>query len=333
MKIRQIPVIAVTIITAAVLSACGGGGGGDNTGANNPPIGTNPDPSTVPAGSTLTTPNYAADSAKATMFGLMNQYRSKCGFPAYQQNTVLDASAQAHADYQIGTGVVSDTETAGTAGFTGVTAQDRAVAKGWPKSIGVGTVSGGVWMNSTQTQATYGKSLVDAWSVGVYHQVIIAANTTLAGFGVGQHDLQGFPEVIGTVVHAYGAATPANIVTSGNVLTFPCDGVSGIPAKGTGESPTPPSTSGPWGTPITVVGNPSDTVVLTAGSITAVNAGTTSTVKLLNADSDPNKLVQKSQAVAYPLAPLAANTAYAVTLTGTVNGTAFSRSFTFTTAP
>lgn len=329
-KTQTTRVAFAVLAVCSMLTACGGGGGSDSpdTGTTNP---TNPPVATVPAGSTQTTPTYAADTAKARIFGALNSYRTQCGFPAYQQNTVLDSAAQAHADYMVSNGVVSDSETAGAAGFTGATAQDRAQSKGWPSSLGAGTVNAGMWTTSTLTQAQYGQGLLDAWTVGVYHQVVIASNATLAGVGTGQRDLSGFPEFKGGIVYAYGTASPANVTTSGNVLTFPCEGSTGVPYQGSAESPTPPSTSGAWGTPVTVVGNPSDTVVLSAATVTAVTAGTVLPVKILTADTDPNRLVQRWQAVAYPLSPLTANTAYAVTLTGTVNGVAFSRSFTFTT--
>ncbi|MCS6520758.1 CAP domain-containing protein, partial [Burkholderia thailandensis] len=51
---------------------------------------------------------------------------------------------------------------------------------------------------------------------------------------------------------------------------------------------------------------------------------------LLDASIDPNKLLPKFAGVAYP-ATLSPNTTYSVSITGTVNGTSFSRSFTFTT--
>jgi len=54
-------------------------------------------------------------------------------------------------------------------------------------------------------------------------------------------------------------------------------------------------------------------------------------LKVLDSATDPNKLLPKFEGVAYPTSPLQPNTTYSVSITGTVNGTAFSRNFTFTT--
>ncbi len=50
---------------------------------------------------------------------------------------------------------------------------------------------------------------------------------------------------------------------------------------------------------------------------------------MLNASNDPNKEIGPYEASAYPVAPLQANTTYNVA----INGTPFSRNFSFTTGP
>lgn len=79
-----------------------------------------------------------------------------------------------------------------------------------------------------------------------------------------------------------------------------------------------------------MVGNPSDIVVLTNAVYTA-SGGATISLQILNSETDPNHLLGQYQAVAYPTTPLQPNTQYSVALNGTINGTAFSRAFTFTT--
>lgn len=323
----------LALAAALAVTACGGGGGGGGVDNQNPssPV---PAPATsVPANSTLPAMTYAADSAKAAIFQEINAYRTKCGFPALRQNTILDKAAQNHADYMIANGrTVTDTETRGNPGFTGITGLDRAIAQGWPAAIGVGAANAGAtWTNAILTQEQYGQSIVTAWASGVYHQGVIATAGALLGVGVAQAQLNGFPQILGGVEYAYDAPTPSNITTPGNVLTFPCQGTTNVPFKSMGEIPAPPATNGAFGTPITVSGNPGDRVIVTAATLIAAGSGTVIDLHVLNSGTDPERIVQSFQSVAYPTSPLQPNTVYSVAISGSINGTPFSRSFTFTT--
>ena len=79
------------------------------------------------------------------------------------------------------------------------------------------------------------------------------------------------------------------------------------------------------------MGNPGADKVLLTSATMADTTGTVISLQILNSTNDPNKLVQPEQAVAYPASPLQPNTQYSVNLSGTINGTPFTRSFTFTT--
>ena len=327
----------------AALAACGSGGSDAST--NNPTPSPAPTPapaapapapapaSTVPVGTTQTTPTYTEGSAQAQIFASINAYRAQCGFPAYQQNTILDQAATNHADYMIANGnVITDDEVQGNPGFTGATGQDRANALGWPTDVFAGASdAGAIYTNATLTQAEYGRSMVDAWSAGVYHQATIGFPASLIGVGVAQTTLNGFPEVLGGVELAESSTTIANVTTANNPLTFPCQGVTGVPYEEVSEEPTPPNTSGAWGTPITVMGNPTDVIALSSATMLATGDSDPITLNILTKANDTTGLIGQYQAVAYPLAPLLPNTTYSVSLAGTVNGVSFTRSFTFTT--
>jgi len=351
------------MVAALALSACGGGSssagtpassgssdtgttssgsGSTNTGSTNTggttTGGTTTTTAQVPAGTTNTTASYAAGSGEAAIFTKINSYRSACGLPAFSQNTILDAAAASHVTYMAdATGTVTDTEAVGQPGFTGATATDRAVAKGWPNSIGVGTQSAGVINNSLSTPAQYGGAAADAWSTGVYHQMILTYPANLAGVATGSVINTGYYEYL-TSINFASDGTAASKITSAPA-TFPCQGITGIPPKGAGESPRPPvyqtyTTSGgtvyQWGTPVTVVGNLTDTVTLTTASMTAPD-GTVIQMNVLTSATDPAHLILPNASVAWPTNVLSSNTTYTVNLTGTYNGQAFSRSFTFTT--
>jgi hypothetical protein len=352
LKTRRAAILGAMSLTT-LLAACGGGGGGSSapvsaTSAPNqgpsaiigtPSTAASAASSAIPSGTTQSTPTYPAGSAQLAMFTTINAYRQQCGFPAMQQNTILDQAAQNHTSYMAQNGgVVTDDEVAGNPGFTGVTGQDRADALGWPSNVPVGTGNTGTFTTGTYGQpaptaslAQIGQYLIEGLVSGVYHAPIIISPLNLVGLGITtmSYAYQGttYPLYLGGIVLGQNNA---NVAGPGAPLTFPCQGVSGVPYAGTGEIPTPPNTNGPWGTPVVVIGNLSDVVVLQSGTMTAPN-GTVIPLNLLNSSNDPNKELGAYEAVAYPTSPLSANTTYSVMLTGTINGTAFSRNFTFTT--
>lgn len=321
LEIKKLAVYGV-IAVSTILTACGGGGGSGNSTA---PATAASTPSSTATSSNLTTPQYAASSAQLAAFNLLNQQRQQCGFPALLDNSELDQAAHAHAQYLATNNVLSDTEVSGNAGFTGVTYADRAVHFGYPQSVYSGGVSGGYYTNAKLTETQYGQQLVYGWLSGVYHIAIAAWPVTSVGIGEVETTYNGFPQV-------WSSLSIANLqpMTTSAPLTFPCQGTTGVAYQASGESPTPPNTSGPWGTPVAVAGNPTDTIVLQTGTMTDTS-GHVITLQLLDSANDPNKLLPAFEGVAYPSTPLTANTAYTVSITGTVNGTAFSSSFSFTT--
>ncbi|MGF6997367.1 CAP domain-containing protein [Paraburkholderia sp. GAS32] len=328
MKHKNIAALtAVSIAVAAALSACGGGGGGGSSSAGAASPASAPSSASSPVTGTQSTPQYTASSAQLAMFNQVNSYRQQCGFPAVQQNTVLDQAAQAHAQYLGLNNTVTDSETSGKQGFIGVGYAERAAHFGFPSNVIGGGVSAEYYTTSTLSESQYGQNLVYEWISGVYHAPILLTPVTTMGVGEYETTTNGFPD-------AWGSLSLINTsmlqLSSNGPLTFPCQGTAGVPYKAVAESPTPPNTSGSWGTPVVVMSNASDTVLLQSGTMTDTS-GTVITLQLLDSAKDPNKLMQAYEGVAYPSTPLSPNTTYTVSIVGTVNGTAFSRSFTFTT--
>lgn len=330
MTIKSTFTLTSAVVAAAILvAACGGGGGGSNSGAANPASPASaPGSASSPVTGTQPTPQYAANSAQLAMFNQVNAYRQECGFPAVQQNTILDQAAQAHAMWEGLNNQVADNETAGQQGFTGVSYLDRAVHFGFPSTDALGWgVSANYWTTSALSETQYGQTLVNEWIATVYHSQAILTPVTTIGIGEYETSLNGFPAVWGSMSLLN---TSMQQLTTSGPITFPCQGVTGVPYKAVSENPMPPNTSGPWGTPVIVMGNATDTIVLTSGTMTDPS-GNVINLQLLYSANDPNKLLQTYAAVAYPATPLAPNTKYTVSVSGTVNGTAFTRPFTFTT--
>jgi hypothetical protein len=264
-------------------------------------------------------------------FNLLNSYRQQCGFPALQENTVLDTAAQNHAKYMGLNNAVSDTEVSGNSGFTGATYLDRAVAAGFPSSGSGWGVAGNYATTASSFNATQaGQQLVYAWVSGVYHLGAVMHPVTTVGIGEYETQLTSS----GTAFTAsWGTMSLLNTQTQSlsAVTTFPCQGMTGVPYKGVAESPTAPNVSASgWGTPVYLMRNVTDTIVLQSGTMTDTS-GNVITLQLLDSSKDTNKEIQSYQGVAYPGSPLSPNTTYTVSITGTVSGTPFSSNFSFTT--
>jgi hypothetical protein len=313
----------LSIAAALVLSACGGGGGGNgNSTASAAPS----TPDSSPTTGNVNTPQYAANSAQQTMFATLNQYRQQCGFPTLTENTLLDAASLNHAKYMAQNNVAGDSENSGNPGYTGATYAARAANVGFPSSsLNVGGVSNNFWTTPALTEAEYGQNLLSGWVSGIYHIGIAAWPVTQVGIGYTETTFSSAPQ-------AWASLTVANLqpAISNGPLTFPCQGTTGLPYKALGESPTPPNTSGAWGTPVAVASNPQDIIVMQSGTMTEPS-GTVVALQVLDSAKDPNRLLPSYEGVAYPGTPLSPDTSYTVTLTGTINGTPFSRTFTFTT--
>ncbi|MFP3506724.1 CAP domain-containing protein [Burkholderia sp. SIMBA_062] len=331
-KLKTISLSALSVVAALALAACGGGGDGGST--NTGSSGNNPNPSNPPSTSvpgTVDTPQYAAGSAQLAAMNLLNQYRTQCGFPALKQNTVLDQAAQNHAKYMGLNGAVTDTENATNQGYTGASYIDRATAAKFPTgAIGLGVSVGVATGSGTFTDAQYGQQAVYSLVGGVYHSDV--ATFPIETVGIGEYQTQttsGSFQFTNSWMSMSLLNTTSKSVSNAPA-TFPCDGVTGVPYKETSEIPMPPNASNVgWGTPISVMGNLTDVIVVQSASITGPSGAVA--VQVLNSDSDPNKLLGKYQSVAYPTSPLQPNTTYSVTINGTANGTAFSRNFSFTT--
>lgn len=329
MKITQTKamLMVASVLSAAVMAACGGGGDGGSspaTGSSAASTSTpasSSTPASAPATSnlpgTLDTSNYAAGTSERAAFDLINQYRTQCGFPALKQNTILDQASRNHVAYEIANNTVTDDEVAGKTGFTGVTGADRAKALGWPADVYVGAADGG--LSNTTDPVAIGQQEVLGYMSVPYHSLVVPINSTDIGIAFSS-DSNGSTDSL----HLGG--TLATI--AGAPLTLPCQGSTGIPYQGNGETPTPPGVTWPVGTPIAVMSNLNDAVRLTSGTITGPD-GTPVVLQLL--DNSIDSTIGNYQAVAYPKTPLKASTQYSVNLQGTVNGTPFTRAFSFTT--
>ena len=323
----QLPIrraaLLVALSLSMLLAACGGGGGG---GAPSASVTSQPTSSPAPTSTsgtngTLATPQYAAGSQELAAFNQLNAMRQQCGFPALKENTLLDASTANHRQYLIDNQVFSHYETSGNPGFTGVDPQARGQYVGY---------SGNVAEVAAAPQANYGgfNSIMSLASLP-YHEALMFLPLTDVGMTYGS-----LSSTVDVYIADLGASTPDHYSTA--PMTYPCQGTTNAVYQSSagGEAPTPiingQTVQFPIGTPVAIVGNASDTIALSSGTMTTPG-GSVINLDLLDSATDGNHDIQPYSAVAFPASPLQPNTTYNVSLTGTDNGTPFSRNFSFTT--
>lgn len=267
-------------------------------------------------GGTLATNTYSGEMAG--YLALLNTFRTQCGFPALSQNTVLEAAAQA----------------LGTGGNT--TSVELATAFAYSVPNTVGGIRGTYWSNSTNN------TLVGQLELQTAMMDYNASLTMMRPYT----DI-GMVPTLGKAgsINQRGASVMFGNPVSRNTnapLTFPCANTteiapytsgnggslsySGMPATALSSDGTQ-GPSGKEGTPIVVFANPGDTLVLTNASV-AAQGGAGVPVTLITGAS---RTKYDYEGAIWPQQNLLPNTAYDVVIFGTVNGAAFSKSFTFRT--
>lgn len=331
-----------TLAALAALTACGGGGGGGASDAPATPAA--PDTSSTIV-TTVPAATYSGEAQQA--YNRLNSERAACGFGKLAQNAQLDQAAQAHADYQLIHNVVSHYEDAAAypAGFTGATFENRLSAAGYPLLTGTGTETmysdnflnsyTGFGEKSARTLMALPYHLVGMMmpnnDVGVAVRSVASVTPTVVG-GLQNSSVFNFGVKTGQVAQTMDATT---------VLTYPCQGVTGVDYRVRQESPNPVPgrdlATDPIGPGIAVMVRKGQTLVITSATMTNATTGAAIPLRApISAVNDPNPGTLSGygnyMGVLVPDEALAPNTSYQVSISGTNNGTAFTvPTFTFTT--
>ena len=326
----------------ALLAACGGGGGG-GTGTAVTPAPVDPFvPSTITVATTL--PTYPGGSEELAAFNTLNNARTTCGFGGLNQNTVLDQAALNHNFYMATNNVFGHGETPGLPGYTGSNSNDRATAAGYPLARQSFSENlAGNW-GSAVTKAGFGAvgmtRLLSApyhleGLVGPHREVGISVRSSGATGSGADYIVSGF--LPGAWLSSSSGSTstlPAQRQSSTDVLTYPCQGITGAAYQLRDETPNPVTPrnllTNPIGHPIFIQLLLGRVLVVTSVSVTGP-AGSVALLPTMTYANDPNFLLSPHQAIVMPNLPMTPNTTYSVVINGTNNGTPFTRSFTFST--
>lgn len=333
--------VQLAIVSSVVLglAACGGGGGSS--------------PTTGGGGSTTTTsgnlatsvptPTYAAGSVEMNMFTQLNQIRSAGGFGMLAQNTALDASAKAHANYMFAnyytgglwssamysvdpaTGwLLAHVERVGNPGFTGVLPVDRAIAQGYKTSY-VAEVSAPLYTSSMERPYP---GCIDELLTTVFHRGPLL-DTQLRDFGASVSTSTDGGAVTCIVEPAFTTANQG-FVPTGWVALYPYDRETGLATTMLyGEAPDPVPSAPIKGNPVSIYVEPQNTLTVTSFTLSD-KTGAQVPVVLLQKANFPQYL-SAAEAYIVPTQALSSGMTYTVQFIGTNNGSPLSRTWSFTT--
>lgn len=325
-------------VTALALAACGGGGGGNDSPApapTTPPVGNTPTEPVIPnpltpsppveetppvPGAPTLTGNIALDGRV-----WLNYRRSQVGMSTLTQSSVIDIAAQGHSDYQRVNNTISHEQTPGRQGFTGATLADRLTAAGYVFNTSAARAYGEVISAATNSSGQY---MAEELITAVYHRFVIfepvfkEIGTGAASSSTGRS----YFTANFTANNGYGTG-----LARGQVAVWPFDAQTAVPRNffSDTESPDPVPDRNEVGYPISVHANINAPVTVQTFTVRP-RGGADLPTRLLSNANDTH--TGKSSAAIVPLSPLAANTTYDVTFAGTVDGSAVSRNWSFTTA-
>jgi hypothetical protein len=287
--------------------------------------------------------SYAAGSEELGAYNLLNFERQRCGFGTLVQSVQLDAAAKGHADYQIINNVLTHEQDKARYpdGFTGTLPSDRVLAAGYTAAGGVTDEIVGYFGTSQKTGlgAEGIRGLLSApyhlrGLVGGYRDVGVSVRSNM-DVGISS------PMVYLQLNAAYKASAGLQLVAADSVNTYPCEGSVGVNRQLSNETPNPvPGRDlavNPLGAVVYVGVREGSQLVITNSSMLEVPTGRLVALRApVTAANDPyapclEGCFKAHQAYIAADAPVLANTSYQMAVTGTNNGTPFSRTFTFVT--
>ena len=327
--------LATEVLVMAMLGACGGGGGG-SVGPVLPVISAATIVTQVPL------PSYAAGSEELSAFSLLNAERSACGFGLLAQSTQLDNAAKNHAGYLVLNTQQGQFETRGLPGFTGVDPAYRVLWAGYLAS------STGTYGQPSESATIVPGALVGAGTAAT--RVLLAAPYHLIQMFRGYREVGASTLLASTLMpaanyaaHVFNFASPAGtspqLQSGSDVLTYPCQGSSGINYRlAANEIPTPVQgrdlVSSPVGHPIMIAVRNGNTLSITSSSLIKISTGAAIALRApYTKATDPTNsaYLYANEGFVLPDVPLEPNTKYQATISGTNDGTSFSNTFMFVT--
>jgi uncharacterized protein YkwD len=321
------------LLLAGLLAACGGGGDGSATNGNSS-SGSSVD-NTTPAAIALQQEPGAPASSGATAsssntaldgFNWTNFRRKQAGIPQLTRNSLIDAAAQGHSEYQKLNNTITHEQTTGKPGFTGATLLDRLNAAGYV----FGTSSYAYGEVIAAANDSSGFYLAEELVTAIYHRFVMfepifkesgtGAATIPGGYTYFTNDF--------TTNNGFGPG-----LGHGKLVVYPYADQNRVPTVffSDQEEPDPVPDRNEVGYPISV--HADFTAKLNVDRFTVrTRGGAALPVKLLTAANDVQTSKSGPAAAAIiPLAVLTSGTTYDVVFSGQVDGVQVDKAWSFTT--
>ena len=254
------------------------------------------------------------------------------GVGALSQEATLDKAADNHLLYLKANSTFGHMETAGLPGFTGANPYDQAVAAGASKAQWIGQVADGTSVDC-----------IGGFKNTVYHLQAITSNQETIGIAI--HDnycVINFGVVTGANGGGYGLAQWGGQQMPTNSFAYsPIDNERVVGAfTATGESPSPAPDLPSAGHPVMFrvpVPNASDVLTVSSFTLTAPGGASVPSRILVPTNAKSGSVntaledasIYRGVVFLLPTQPLTAGT-YTATFAGARNGTAISKSWSFT---
>lgn len=257
-------------------------------------------------------------------FNWINYRRVQAGMPAVAHNALLDQAAQGHSNYQNANGAVGHEQVAGRPGFTGARLIDRLGAVGYTFTSSNFAYGEVISAASSNTGFYMAEELITA----IFHRFVIfeptfkeagtGAATSASGYIYFTSDF--------AARNGYGPG-----IGRGKLVNWPFDGQTAVPINffSDYEAPDPVPNANEVGYPVSV--HADIDVVLGVQSFTIRPRGGAELAVQLLKGSAGSATPPQSAAAIVPLAVLRAKTVYEVSFSGTVDGSAITRNWSFTT--
>jgi uncharacterized protein YkwD len=312
------------IATAIALAACGGGGGSSSMDSG--PVAVTPQPAT-PAPPVVVTPPPGAPTAVGNTAidgrNWLNYRRGQVGVAALTESVLINRAAQAHSDYQKLNNEITHDEVVGKPGYTGSDLLKRLNTAGYSfanNSYAYGEVISAATNNS-------GFYMAEELITAIYHRFVIFEpqfKEIGAGSATTSQSYTYFTADFASN-NGYGAG-----IGRGNVVTWPYNGQTAVTPNffSDYEAPDPVAGQNEVGYPVSV--HADITAVLSVTSFTIQpRGGSVLSTKLLQHSSDAE--TPASAAAIVPLSVLRGATTYDVSFSGTADGIAVTKNWSFTT--
>lgn len=258
----------------------------------------------------------AITDGRTTALGAANVARSSAGLSPLREDPALDEAAQAHAYFYLfnasqsqvsGTGITA--EDPSLPGFTGARAIDR------DHHFGFSGARGAELADHAVTPAGAVQDFVDS----VYHRLpIVDRETTAAGFGQAR---------VGSIVISV-LDVGAGPAAAGDPTVYPADGQTGVPVAFTDNEVPDPLPSGsipPIGYPMCLQVGGAQQLKVTTGRLLGSDGKEVPVLTF-----DPGNQVGQNQWAMAAVKPLTPGARYTADVTGTIDGTAFTKRWSFT---